>query len=303
MLPAVALVALISGFAGLDWADLWTRVRGANWWLVALGFIAAQLPRLAQSLSTLGAAPVPLPLGSVYALQLSTSYINLAVPTTAGRVALNIRFFQRHGVPPGAAIAAGALDGFCGFLVQMMLLAILILFTPASLDVDFSQSFSSAGTFLVAALVIIGLALTVILVVARLRRFVLHWAKQLLAEAAKTLRGLRSPRRLLLLFGGNAGNEILFSVALGVFAAAMSYRVSLGELLLIGIAVSLFSGLMPIPGGIGVAEAGLTWGLVQAGVPDEAAFPAVMLYRLSTFYLPPIWGYVAFNWLRRNDQV
>jgi uncharacterized membrane protein YbhN (UPF0104 family) len=254
-------------------------------------------------MSTMGAAPIPLPLGPVYALQLSTSYVNLAVPTTAGRVALNIRFFQRHGVPPGAAIAAGALDSVSGFIVQMVLLATLLLFTPASLNLEFDDTLSSAGRMVVMALILFGAAITVVLVVARLRRFVLHWAKQLITEAAAALRGLRSPRRLLLLFGGNAATEILFATALGVFVASMGYRLTLGTLLLISISISLFSGLMPIPGGIGVAEAGLTWGLVQAGIPEEAAFAAVILYRLATFYLPPIWGYAAFTWLQRNQHL
>jgi hypothetical protein len=26
----------------------------------------------------------------------------------------------------------------------------------------------------------------------------------------------------------------------------------------------------------------------------------VFLYRLATFYLPPIWGFVALRWLQRN---
>ena len=56
--------------------------------------------------------------GPLYALQLAVSYVNLAIPTSAARVAVNIRFFQRHGVPPGAAMAAGAMDGFSGFVVQ-----------------------------------------------------------------------------------------------------------------------------------------------------------------------------------------
>jgi len=303
VLPAIALVALISGMAGLDWEDLWNRVRDANWWLVGLGFIVAQVPRVAQAMSTMGASPIPLPLGPVYALQLSTSYINLAVPTSAARVALNIRFFQRHGVPPGTAIAAGALDSFSGFIVQIALLTTLLLFTPASLNLQFDDSLSTAGRLVVIVLVLFGIAITVVLVVARLRRFVLRWAKQLLSEGWAAVRGLRSPRRLLLLFGGNALNEILFAAALGVFVAALGYRVGLGQLLLITISVSLFSGLMPIPGGIGVAEAGLTWGLVQAGVPEEAAFAAVMLYRLASFYLPPIWGYFAFGWLQKNQHL
>jgi uncharacterized membrane protein YbhN (UPF0104 family) len=32
---------------------------------------------------------------------------------------------------------------------------------------------------------------------------------------------------------------------------------------------------------------------------SEAALAAVFLYRLSTFYLPPIWGFFALRWLER----
>jgi len=60
---------------------------------------------------------------------------------------------------------------------------------------------------------------------------------------------------------------------------------------------------MPIPGGIGVVEGGLILGLTQVGVPEEAAFGAVMLYRMATFYLPPIWGYFAFRWLEKTRQL
>jgi glycosyltransferase 2 family protein len=42
---------------------------------------------------------------------------------------------------------------------------------------------------------------------------------------------------------------------------------------------------------------------VQAGVPEEVAFAAVLLHRMATFYLPPIWGYFAMRWLERNDQL
>ena len=35
-------------------------------------------------------------------------------------------------------------------------------------------------------------------------------------------------------------------------------------------------------------------------MPEEAALAAVLLYRLASFYLPPIWGFVAPRWLQRN---
>jgi len=217
-------------------------------------------------------------------------------------VALNIRFFQRHGVPPGAAMASGALDSVVGFIVQLLFLTVLLVFAQVSLDLEFGDSLDSAWNLLLLAAIVAVVGLVVMFAVGRLRRFVLRWAKQLLSEAGSAVRSL-SPRRLLLLFGGNMATEILFSSALGVFVAALGYRVPLPALLIVNITIALFSGLMPITGGVGVAEAGLTFGLVQAGVPEEAAFAAVLLYRLSTFYLPPLWGYFAFRWLERNKHL
>jgi len=88
-----------------------------------------------------------------------------------------------------------------------------------------------------------------------------------------------------------------------VFAGALGFRIGLGEALLINIGVGLLSGLLPVPGGIGVAEGGLTFGLMSAGMPEESAFAAVILYRLATFYVPPVWGFFAMRWLQRNQHL
>lgn len=69
---------------------------------------------------------------------------------------------------------------------------------------------------------------------------------------------------------------------------------------MINISVSLLSSVVPVPGGIGVAEFGLVVGLTSAGLPAETALAAALLYRFATFYLPPVWGFVALQWLQRN---
>jgi glycosyltransferase 2 family protein len=303
VLPAVAVVALLSGLAGLDLEEVSDILADARWWLVAIGFLLTQVPRLTQAVATLGAAPVPLPLGPVYALQLAVSYVNIAVPTSAARMAVNIRFFQRHGVPPGAALAAGAIDGFCGFVVQAILLTSLLLFTPASLDLRIGDAVDEAEHLLLVVAAIAAVSVVVAVALRRVRRFVVVWAKRLKAEAAMALRGLRSPRRLALLFGGNLATEVLFAASLGVFVQSLGYSVGLGELLVVNISVALLSGLLPIPGGIGVAEGGLTFGLVQCGVPEEVALAATLLYRLASFYLPPVWGFFAMRWLERHEHL
>jgi uncharacterized protein (TIRG00374 family) len=67
--------------------------------------------------------------------------------------------------------------------------------------------------------------------------------------------------------------------------------------------VTLFAGVVPVPGGIGVAEAGLTAGLVAVGVPEETALGAALLHRLLTYYLPAVWGFAALRWLGHHGFV
>ena len=116
-----------------------------------------------------------------------------------------------------------------------------------------------------------------------------------------TLRALRGSHKLALLVLGNVATEVLFAIALGLFVrGARVSDISLADLLVINISVSLLSTFIPVPGGIGVVEGGLVVGLTAAGVPEAAAFAATLLYRISTFYLPPIWGFFALHWLRKN---
>ena len=127
--------------------------------------------------------------------------------------------------------------------------------------------------------------------------------KALVAEALSALRGLRSPRRLGLLFGGNLATEVLFAFSLGIFVRAFGYSIGLGDLILINVSVALLAGLLPVPGGIGVTEGGLIYGLVTAGMPETTAFAAVIFYRIASFYVPPIWGFFAFRWLEKNKHL
>jgi uncharacterized protein (TIRG00374 family) len=77
----------------------------------------------------------------------------------------------------------------------------------------------------------------------------------------------------------------------------------LAELLLINTGVSLLGGLVPVPGGIGVTEAGLTAGLVAVGVDQSTALAATLTHRMVTYYLPPVWGWFSLRWLSRHGFV
>ncbi len=50
--------------------------------------------------------------------------------------------------------------------------------------------------------------------------------------------------------------------------------------------VTLLSSFVPVPGGVGVVEAGLTGALVAAGVEPSTALAGVLIYRLLTYVVP-----------------
>jgi uncharacterized membrane protein YbhN (UPF0104 family) len=50
-------------------------------------------------------------------------------------------------------------------------------------------------------------------------------------------------------------------------------------------------------------EAALTVGLVAVGIGESAALAAAITFRIVTFYLPPLWGWVAFRRLERNGYL
>jgi uncharacterized membrane protein YbhN (UPF0104 family) len=293
-LLAFAAFALISLLGNIDLQTFVDDLADASWWWLAFALLLAQLPRIPSAVSTMGAIARPLPLGPLTTLQFAICYVNLAIPSTAARVAINIRFFERFGVPPTTAVSAGAIDSVSGFIVQIALF--LVLFFWSDLDFGFTldtDDLNGVATIALIVLAVLVVAAVVVIAVPKLRRR----ASTMLKEARTALAVLRSPTKVLQLFGGNLLSQVMFAIALGACVQAFGADVSLSSLVLINTVVSLFAGLLPIPGGMGVSEAGLTLGLTAAGLPSEAAFAVAIAYRFASFYLPPIWGFFCYRWL------
>lgn len=299
-----AFLALSRVAGGIDFRLLRVELAQADWLLIAAAALVAQVPTFARAISALGASPKQVPLGPLYALQVATHYISLVIPSAAGRIALNVRFFQRQGLARTTALTVGALDGFAGFVAQVTVLALLLTLTSATLDLDVELSMSSGvGRLLVW---IVGIAVAgglVVLALRPLRERIVARVRTLWTEASHALVGLASGRRLSMLFGGNIAVDFFNAISLALFVLAFGYSLGLGELMVIGISTMLLAGLMPVPGGIGVTEGALVFGMVGAGLPDEVAFAAMVLFRMATFYVPPIWGFFTMRWLQRNGYI
>ncbi|MGZ5328105.1 MAG: lysylphosphatidylglycerol synthase domain-containing protein [Actinomycetota bacterium] len=318
---AIALFAywFIASLAGIDINDVVNELKSADkiWlWAALILTPAVQLP---QAFSTIGASREAVRYGPVLMLQYAIQFIQLAVPSSAARVALEIRFFQRMGIEVGGATSIGIIDGVSGFVVQSVMILVIMLSGLASLTLpsatttsSTSRSSSSGSSFslwmLLVALLVIGAILG--LAIPRYRKIIKEavpryrtMIRDQASEAAVALRVLRDPKKLAMLFGGNFVGQVMLAIILGLCLKAFGYSATLAELILVNTLVSMFAGFMPVPGGMGVAEAGFTAGLQAIGVPSAAAMSTAIAFRLVTFYIPPLWGGFAMRWLRRHDYV
>jgi uncharacterized membrane protein YbhN (UPF0104 family) len=156
------------------------------------------------------------------------------------------------------------------------------------------------GIALLIGVVAVGAIMTLVWVVPRLRAMIVPRVKQAVGDVVAVL---RTPAKALRILGGNCGSQLIYATTLGLSLAAFGTEISFPALIVVNTAASLFAGLMPVPGGIGVAEAALAAGLIAYGVPSATAGAAALVHRLATFYLPPIWGWFAFRWLTKKEYL
>ena len=66
---------------------------------------------------------------------------------------------------------------------------------------------------------------------------------------------------------------------------------------------AVVSAAAPTPGGLGAMEAALVAGLTHLGLHDGKAVASVLTFRLLTYWLPILPGYLALHDLRRRNLV
>lgn len=210
---------------------------------------------MTQAVATRAAIPAQVPFGPVYILQLATSYMNLALPTSLATMGIAVRFFQRQGVPPAAAVTSSTVNSVVNNAVQGVMLVALLAFSSVTLNLDIGAPSASGATHIL--FVLLGIAVIGAVVLGhpgKARAWLQeHWNRWW-PEVRGTISSLRESNKLGQLILGNVATEILFAAALGLFTRALGFPLSIADLLVINLSTSLFASLIPVPGGIGVVE-------------------------------------------------
>jgi undecaprenyl-diphosphatase len=290
----------ISGLLGQigSFGNVIDALRRADWrWvLVALAMSALTFPAAAFGLRAGYGDHVTLGRGT--ALQLSSKFANLLTPAGLGSTALTVNFQRRAGIDAASALTTDVAMGLVSGVVEVALA--LLCAWSAGRRLDIGELPDGAGRIALIVVLALGVVVAIGWRIPRVRRAVMPHLRNVWA----TIRRLaRSPRTTLVIAASSLASVTLYGLCLYASVRAFGGDVSLATVIVVNWGATTLGNAAPVPGGLGVAEAGLVAGLTAAGMPTDAAVAAALTHRVATFWLPPIGGWVALRWLRRRDFV
>ena len=287
-----------------DAGDSLATIKSASWGWVALTFIFAQLPVVAEGWALLGAATGQLPFGRCVALETSNTFTAL-VGGDVAVFALRVRFFQRQGYDAEAAVSAGAIATTASWTVKSLLFLVAVPFAAGSFHAPSDSGGNKAAVWIVLAVILaVGIAAALIALVPRLRRLASRKVRPHLLNIWANVKAIATePHKIVYVLAGSTLAQLLVILALGASLHAVGQHASIATLITVNTLAAIVGGAVPVPGGLGVVEAGLIAGLAAAGIPQDQAAAAVLIQRFFTAYLPPVWGWATLAWMRRREYV
>ncbi|WSJ61088.1 flippase-like domain-containing protein [Streptomyces sp. NBC_01310] len=302
------LVSFIAGAFGayflltqLAHVDFGTVIGEAQWGWVGAALAFSALSYFAAAMSLLGFVPERVSFLRTVVAQVAGSFVKLVAPAAVGGVALNTRFLQRAGVRPGLAVASVGASQLFGLASHILLLLSFGYLTGTEKTPEMTPSRAViAGLLTVAVLVL------VVTAVPFMRKFIVTRVRALFAGVVpRMLDVLQRPKKLMTGIGGMLLLTGCFVMCLDASIRAFGggEAISYASIAVVFLAGNALGSAAPTPGGMGAVETTLTLGLIAAGLDKEVAISAVLLFRLMTFWLPVLPGWISFNFLTRKEAI
>jgi undecaprenyl-diphosphatase len=302
----MTIVALVGAFYLLlpklaDVGDSFTALRSANWAWVALVIAMSLLTYVSSAVGVAGSVPGQLPFVDNVEAQLASSFVNRVTPANVGGMALNVRFLQKAGVPPADAVTGIGLNALAGAVVHVVLLVVFLAWAKQGAAQAFKIPSSSKLLVIIAVVMaVVGLALATRKGRRLFKTHVLGFAKRSFATMVKLA---KSPTKLAALWGGSLGVTLAYIASFAAAVAAFHGPVTFAQAGAVYLGASIVAAAAPTPGGLGAMEAALVAGLTGVGMAPGPAVAAVLTYRLATYWLPVLPGWICFHMLQHEDVI
>jgi len=292
----IAAYLLLTQLAQVDVGQVLARAQW-GWALAVVGFTVLSIA--GASLVITGAVTAQLSFFRTYLTQLAVAFSGLVAPSAIGNIALNLRYLQRAGVDP--AVAGGSVG--LAQLAQFSSYFVLLLFSSVLAGTGQQASFTPPLPAVIGLIVVVALLL-VALAVPAVRRLVISRFLPLVRRVVpRVVAVFQDPRKVVTLFSGALLLDISFVAALTSATRAFGATTAVSAIAVVYFAGAIIGSAVPTPGGLGGVEAALSAGLVAVGLDASVAVSSVVLFRLSTYWLPIPFGWASLNYLQRAGAI
>jgi uncharacterized membrane protein YbhN (UPF0104 family) len=290
----VAAYLLIGEISGVN--VLGTLSRANPGWLV-VAVLGSAVTYLGAAIGIAAFVPRRLSIWRGFFVQLASAFVGVAMPPTVGHVAVNARYLHREKVDEGTIAAAVTVSQLVNIVTTVLLLIILGVLTGSGL----SQFKIAPGGDVLIGLAVIAAAVVATLAVPQTRKKVIGTVWPHLRDIGpRLLDAVSHPLRLTVGAGANLLLTAAYVVAMVAALRSVGAHPPILAAAVVFLAGNAVGSATPTPGGLGGVEAVLAAGLTAIGIPAHQAIPAVLLFRLVTFWLPIPAGWVCFQVLQRR---
>ena len=279
----------------------WHALQSAHWAWLPVIIASSAVTYLASAAALIGAVPGRVPLWPATLTQAASSFVNRISPANIGGMALNARFLQKNGVSPSAGVAAVGVNALMGAVAHLLLLVIFFVLAGHRLTQAFrlppgQQAAAGPGRGGRPGRTRAGQPPG--------RRFAVTRLWPGVRSAAASLRTVAaSPVKLTLLTGGSALITLAYIGGLVASVQAFGGHAGIAEIGAVYLGAAVIAAASPTPGGLGAIEAALVAGLTGIGVPPGPAVSAVLAYRLATYWLPVLPGWLCLRFLQNRQYI
>jgi len=290
----VAAYLLIASVSGVDVPG--TLSQADPGWL-AVAVTAAAVTFLGAAVNVAAFIPRRLSIWRGFLVQLSTAFVGVAMPPTVGHVAVNARYLHRQQVDQGTIAAAVTMSQLVNIVVTMFLLIVSGVLTGSG----FSRFKIVPDSHVLIGLSVIVAVLVAVVSVPQSRAMLAGTVlPHLRAVWPRLLDAVSDQLRLSVSVGANLLVTAAYVIALIAALRSVGVHPPVLAAAAVFLAGNAVGSATPTPGGLGAVEAVLAGGLTAVGIPAIQAIPAVLIFRLATFWLPIPAGWVSYLVLQRH---
>ncbi|MFA5004029.1 MAG: lysylphosphatidylglycerol synthase transmembrane domain-containing protein [Candidatus Saccharimonadales bacterium] len=238
----------------------------------------------------------PLHYWRTFLVEIASSFANRLLPAGIGGLGVHGLYLTHNKHSVAQATAVVSTNNMIGIVGHNVMLLGVLMFAPHDV-VLFRYHFS------IKTLALIILVVALVLLISQffgLRQKIRSFVKNLVTSFRSYA---RRPRRLVLAVLGSMLLTILNTAILYTSARAVGVELSAVAIFIVFSSGVLLGTATPTPGGLVGVEAGLYGAFLAYHVGPVPALAAVLLYRLITYWLPLVFGSIAFVVARRVKYV